>query len=71
LREEPDLEAETRQFLTDKLAQPVVAVSVTSRVELFGLPTPDAASDGEVRFRNPGHSAAKAQALAPAILSSL
>ncbi len=71
LREEPDLEAETRQFLTDKQAQSVVAVSVASRVELFGLNAADAAPDGEVRFRNPAHRAAKAPALAPAILSSV
>jgi hypothetical protein len=70
LREQSDLEAETRQFLTDPAAQSVVSVSVTSRVELFDLNASDAATDGDVRFRNPGHRAAKAQALAPAILSS-
>jgi hypothetical protein len=48
-----------------------VAVTCSSRVEMFGLPAPDAAPDGELRFRNPAHPAAKAAALAPAISSSL
>jgi hypothetical protein len=42
----------------------VVAVTCTSRLELFG------ASDAAMRFRNPSHPAAKAPALAPAVLSS-
>ena len=71
LRQEPALEAETRQFLTDKVARSVVAVSVASRVELFDLPASDAPAGGEIRFRNPSHQAAKEQALAPAILSSI
>jgi hypothetical protein len=49
----------------------VVAVACTSRMELFGLPAPDAAPDGELRFRNPAHPAAKQAALAPAVLSSV
>ena len=39
--------------------------------ELFGLAPPDSAPDGELRFRNPGHPAGKAPALAPAVTSSL
>jgi hypothetical protein len=47
----------------------VVAVSCTSRFEMFGAP--DAAPEGELRFRNQGHAAAKHPGLAPAILSSV
>jgi hypothetical protein len=71
LRERLELEGETRQFLTEKAARGVVAVSFASRHELLGLKEPDAASDGEVRFRNPGHPAARVSALAPAVLSSV
>jgi hypothetical protein len=39
-------------------------------MELLGLAPPDAAPEGELRFRNPSHPAAKSPALAPAILSS-
>lgn len=70
LRENLELEGEARQFMTNKEAKPVVAVSFASRLELFGLPEPDAAAEGELRFRNPGHPAAKLAALAPAITSS-
>jgi hypothetical protein len=69
LRDRLELEGEARQFLAGKLAQPVIAVTCTSRFELFGAP--DAAEDGELRFRNPGHPAAKCAALAPAVLSSV
>ena len=71
LRERLDLEGEARQFLTDPCARSVVAVSCASRLEMFGLPCPDAAPDGELRFRNPAHPAAKAAALAPAVSSSM
>jgi hypothetical protein len=71
LRERLELEGETRQFLTEKAARGVVAVSFASRNELFGLKQPDAASDGELRFRNPNHPAARISALAPAVLSSV
>jgi hypothetical protein len=47
----------------------VIAVTCASRFELFG--TADAAEEGELRFRNPAHPAAKAAALGPAILSSV
>ena len=65
LRERLELEGETRQFLTNPEARRVVAVSCSSRLELFG------GTDEELRFRNPAHPAAKAPALAPAVLSSL
>jgi hypothetical protein len=47
-----------------------VAVSCSSRLEMFGLSSPDAAPGGELRFRNPAHPSAKAPALAPAVSSS-
>ncbi len=71
LRERLELEGEARQFLTHPEARCVVAVTCSSRLELFGLPEPDAVPDGELRFRNPAHPAAKTAALAPAVLSSV
>jgi hypothetical protein len=71
LRDRLELEGEARQFMTHPAARPVVAVSFVSRFEMFGAAEPDAASGGELRFRNPGHPAAGFPALAPAILSSL
>jgi len=69
LRERLELEGEARQFLAYKAARQVIAVTCTSRFELFGMP--EAAAEGELRFRNPAHPAAKAAALEPAILSSV
>ena len=71
LRERMQLEGEARQFLTNPDAKSVVAISCASRVEMFGLAEPDAAPDGELRFRNPAHPAAKTAALAPAVSSSV
>ena len=71
LRERLELEGEARQFMTNPEARGVVAVTCSSRLELFGIPEPDAAPDGELRFRNPAHPAAKTAALAAAILSSV
>ena len=71
LRERLELEGEARQFMTHPEARSVVAITCTSRLELFGLTEPDAAPGGELRFRNPAHPAAKAPALAPAVLSSM
>jgi hypothetical protein len=65
------LEGETRQFLTLPQARRVVAVTCVSRLEFFGAGGPDAAPDGELRFRNPAHPAARAAALAPAVMSSV
>lgn len=67
--EQLELEGAVRRFLTTAVARRVVTVSCTSRFEMFGAP--DAAPDGELRFRNPGHAAAKHPGLAPAILSSV
>ncbi|MDR3538188.1 MAG: hypothetical protein P4L71_16965 [Acetobacteraceae bacterium] len=71
LRERLELEGEARQFLTNPEARPVVAVTFASRLELFGLKGPDSAPDGELRFRNPGHPAARSPGLASAVLSSM
>lgn len=71
LRERLELEGEARQFLTNPEARPVVAVTFASRLELFGVKGPDAAPDGELRFRNPGHPAARVPGLAAAVLSSM
>jgi hypothetical protein len=70
LREHTELEGEARQFLTHDTARSVVAVTCTSRQEMFGAPAPDAVPEGELRFRNPSHPAAKAAALAPAVTST-
>lgn len=71
LRERMELEGATRRWMTDPAARPVVAVSCASRMELYGLAPPDAAPEGELRFRNPSHPQAKLPALAPAVLSSM
>jgi len=71
LREQLELEGAVRRFLTTPPARPVVAVSCASRAEMFGAPSPDAAPEGELRYRNPAHPQAKHPALAPAVLSSM
>ncbi|HEY0185161.1 MAG TPA: hypothetical protein VGC09_20355 [Rhodopila sp.] len=71
LRERLELEAAARQFMVNPEGRPVVAVSFVSRLELFGVGEPDGAPGGELRFRNPGHPAAKSAALAPAVMSSV
>jgi hypothetical protein len=71
LRERLELEGATRRFLTGPAARPVVAVSCSSRMEMFGLAPPDAVPEGELRFRNPSHPAARVAALGPAIQSSV
>jgi hypothetical protein len=67
LREQLLLEGEARQFLTFPEAKPVIAVSCTSRFEFLQT----GAVEGDVRFRNPMHPAAKSVGLAPAILSTV
>jgi hypothetical protein len=71
LREQLELEGAVRRFLTTLPARRVVSVTCASRFEMFGAAPPDAASEPALRFRNPSHPAAKIQALAPAILSSM
>ncbi len=70
LRERLELEGEARQFLAHPESRRVVAVTCRSRIELLGPGPLDGHDDGELRFRNPAHPAAKAAALAPAVLSS-
>lgn len=71
LRERLELEGEARQFLAHPSSRGVIAVTCASRLEMLGAPAPDAAPEGEMRFRNPSHPAAKAPGLAPAVLSSV
>ena len=71
LREKLELEGEARQFLTNPTARGVIAVTCSSRVEMFGIGEPDAAPGGELRFRNQAHPAAKQIDLAPAVASSI
>ncbi|WP_198369393.1 hypothetical protein [Roseomonas rosulenta] len=71
LRETLELEGATRRFLTETAARRVVAAVCASRMEMFGMAPPDAAEDGELRFRNPSHPAGKLAALAPAVTSSM
>jgi hypothetical protein len=68
LRETLELEGAVRRFLTTPPARPVVAVSCASRMELLGLP--EAAPDGELRFRNPSHPDGRNPDLAGAVSSS-
>jgi hypothetical protein len=70
LRETLELEGAARRFLTEPAARRVVAAACASRMEMFGLAPPDAAPEGELRFRNPSHAAAKSPGLAPAVTSS-
>jgi hypothetical protein len=67
LREKLLLEGEARQFLTFPEARPVIAVTCASRYELAKAGAPE----GDLRFRNPMHPAAKSPALAPAVLSTV
>jgi hypothetical protein len=71
LRDRLELEGEARHFLTGPQGQGVVAVTCTSRLELFDLPAPASVAEGDLRFRNPAHPAAKSAALAPAVASSM
>ena len=67
LRERLELEGAVRRFLTEPAARGVVAATCASRMELFGMAPPDAAPDGELRFRNPMHRQATRAELQPAI----
>ncbi|MEI6158815.1 MAG: hypothetical protein WCP77_03180 [Roseococcus sp.] len=68
LRDTLELEGVIRRFLTEPEAKLVVAVTCTTRQEFFALG--DCAPEGELRFRNPGHPAAKNAGLGPAIISN-
>jgi len=67
LREQLLLEGEARQFLTFPEAKTVIAVSCASRFELVKAGAPE----GDLRFRNPMHPAAKSVGLAPAVVSTV
>lgn len=69
LRDTLELEGVVRRFLTEAEAKPVVAVTCATRQELLALP--GACPEGELRFRNPAHPAAKSHGLEPAIASSM
>jgi hypothetical protein len=71
LRERLEIEGAARGFLTGEAARAVVCVQCLSRLELFGAAHPDAAPDGELRFRNPAHPAARDAALAAAVTSTV
>ncbi|NOG72967.1 hypothetical protein [Roseicella sp. DB1501] len=66
-----ELEGAVRRFLTAPAARRVVAVTCASRFEMFSAAAPDAVPEGELRFRNPAHAAARHPGLAPAVLSSV
>ncbi|MBS7812157.1 hypothetical protein [Roseococcus pinisoli] len=68
LRDTLELEGAVRRFLTVPVAKRVVAVTCTTRQEFFGAGT--SVPEGELRFRNPGHPAAKLAGLEPAISSN-
>ncbi len=70
LRERMELEGAVRRWMTEPAARRTVAVTCASRMEMLGIAPPDGAPEGELRFRNPSHPAAKSMALAPAVLSS-
>lgn len=70
LRDSLELEGAVRRFLTTAPARRVVAVSCASRMELFGMAPPDAAAEGELRYRNPTHPEGRNVALGPAIASA-
>jgi len=68
LRDTLELEGAVRRFLTEPVARRVVAVTCTTRQEFFGVGA--FVPEGELRFRNPGHPAAKLAGLEPAISSN-
>jgi len=70
LRQSMKLEGAVRRFLTETVARRIVAAACASRMELYGMAPPDAAPDGELRYRNPGHPAGKLAALAAAVSSA-
>ena len=63
LRDRLDLEGEARQFLTNREARPVVAVTCSSRVELFGIGQPDGGYGWGVAFPQPRSSCREAGCL--------
>ncbi|WP_426957833.1 hypothetical protein [Muricoccus radiodurans] len=70
LRDRMELEGAVRRSLTTERLRPVTCVSCSSRAEMFGLAPPDAAAEGELRFRNPSHPGGRVAALASALVST-
>jgi hypothetical protein len=70
LRDRMELEGAARRWMTTLPARHVVAITCSSRLELFGAAPPDGAPSGELRFRNPGHPAARLPSLADAVVST-
>ncbi|KAA2214071.1 hypothetical protein [Teichococcus oryzae] len=69
LRETLELEGSIRRFFTTPDAARITAASCVTRLEMFDCAPPDAAAQGEVRFRNQGHREAARPELQPAISS--
>jgi hypothetical protein len=69
LRDTLQLEGAVRRFFTTPAAGRLAAAACSSRFEMFGLAPPEAAEQGELRFRNQAHPAASQPALQPAIAS--
>lgn len=69
LRESLELEGVVRRFFTTPAAKRLVAAGFTTRLEMFGVQPPDAAGEGELRFRNSGHPDAGNAGLRPAVAS--
>ena len=69
LRETLELEGAVRRFFTTPEATPMIAASCATRLEMFGVAAPDAAEQGELRFRNQAHPEARLPSLQPAITS--
>ncbi|MXP65188.1 hypothetical protein E0493_17725 [Roseomonas sp. M0104] len=69
LRETLEVEGAVRRFFTTPRAAHIAAAGCTTRMEMFGMAPPDAAEQGELRFRNQAHPAARLAALQPALVS--
>ncbi|MDQ1080786.1 hypothetical protein [Pseudoroseomonas cervicalis] len=69
LRDTLELEGAVRRFFTTAPARRITAAACTTRLEMFGAAPPHAAEEGELRYRNQAHPAARDAALLPAITS--
>lgn len=72
LRQSLALESAVRRIFTrPDVSARLVAASCATRMELFGPSRPNEEDEGELRFRNPAHLAARCEALLPAIRSTV
>ncbi|WP_120006922.1 hypothetical protein [Teichococcus vastitatis] len=69
LRDTLELEGGVRRFYTTPDAARITAASCVTRMEMFDCAPPDAAEQGELRFRNQSHAQAQRPELQPAIVS--